>query len=57
LINAEIGPARERYNDLLANSAQIEEILRHGADKARRVSQLILAEVCDRVGIRNLARQ
>lgn len=52
LINEEIGEARERYNDLLARPADIEEILQKGAAKARAVSVPMLEKVREAVGIR-----
>ena len=53
-INAELAPARERYQELTARPAQIEEILRAGADKARREARQRLAQVRAAVGIRAL---
>ncbi|MFY9179757.1 MAG: tryptophan--tRNA ligase, partial [Venatoribacter sp.] len=55
LINDEIGEARERYNDLLARPADIEEILQKGATKARAISAPMLERVRDAVGIRAYA--
>ena len=53
-INEELAPARERYQELTAQPAQIEEILRAGADKARREARQRLAQVRAAVGIRAL---
>jgi tryptophanyl-tRNA synthetase len=55
LINAEIGEARERYNDLLARPADIEAELQKGAAKARAISQPLLERVREAVGIFKLA--
>jgi tryptophanyl-tRNA synthetase len=55
-INAEIAPAREEYERLVAHPAEIEALLQGGADKARAVSRPFLAEIRDRVGIRALTR-
>jgi tryptophanyl-tRNA synthetase len=55
-INAEIAPARAEYERLVANPREIEDVLRHGAEKARAVSRPFLAEIRDKVGIRPLAR-
>jgi tryptophanyl-tRNA synthetase len=55
-IDAEIAPARAEYERLLANPREIEDVLRHGAEKARAVSRPFLAEIRDKVGIRALAR-
>jgi tryptophanyl-tRNA synthetase len=55
-INAEIAPARAQYERLLANPREVEEMLRHGAEKARAMSRPFLAEIREKVGIRALAR-
>ena len=55
-INAEIAPVRAEYERLIANPREIEEVLRHGAERARAVSRPFLAQIRDRVGIRPLAR-
>ena len=55
LINEEIGAARERYNELMANGAAIEEELQKGAVKARRHASKVLAKVRKATGIRSLA--
>ncbi len=52
LVNGELGQARERYNDLLANPAAIEEKLQQGAEKARSFSSPLLAKCRKSVGIR-----
>ncbi|QQD21949.1 tryptophan--tRNA ligase [Oceanospirillaceae bacterium ASx5O] len=51
LINAEVGEARERYNDLLARPDDIEDMLQQGATKARAISQPLLEQVRRAVGI------
>lgn len=53
-LNAELAPKRERFNELMANPAQIEEILQAGAAKARQEARLLLGQVRDAVGIRRL---
>lgn len=53
-LNAELAPKRERFNELMANPAQIEEILQVGAAKARQEARLLLDQVRDAVGIRRL---
>jgi tryptophanyl-tRNA synthetase len=55
-VNAEIAPAREKYARLVANPREIEDVLQHGAAKARAVSRPFLAQIRDKVGIRALAR-
>lgn len=52
LINSEVGEARERYNELLANPAYIEEVLQAGAEKARRFATPMLEKCRKAVGIR-----
>ncbi len=51
LINAEVGEARERYNELLARPDDIEDMLQQGATKARAISQPLLEQVRRAVGI------
>lgn len=51
LINAEVGEARERYNELLARPDDIEDMLQQGAVKARAISQPLLEKVRRAVGI------
>ncbi|MDO4997781.1 MAG: tryptophan--tRNA ligase [Neisseria sp.] len=53
-LNEELAPKRERYQDLIANPAQIEEILQAGAARARVEARETLAKVRDAVGIRVL---
>lgn len=47
---------RERYNELMANPAQIEHALQHGAAKARQVAQEVLGRVRERLGMNTLKR-
>ena len=55
LVNAELAPARERYQALIDAPAEIEEILQAGGEKARAISQPLMDEVRRAVGIRPLA--
>jgi len=55
LVNAELAPARERYEALINAPAEIEEILQAGSEKARAISQPLMEEVRHAVGIRPLA--
>ncbi len=55
LVNAELAPARERYETLLNAPDEIEAILQTGAEKARAISQPFMDEVRKAVGIRPLA--
>jgi tryptophanyl-tRNA synthetase len=54
LIEAHVGPMRERYAQLVAHPEQIEEILQAGAAKARRVATPFLAELRRAVGLRTM---
>ena len=54
LIEAHVGPMRERYEHLMAHPEQIEEILLLGARKARAVATPFLAELRDAVGLRKM---
>ena len=53
LINGEIKDAREKYNELMANPALIEETLQKGAEKARVPAREMLLRLKDAVGLRN----
>lgn len=55
LINAEVGEARERYEDLMARPADIEAELQKGAIKARAVAAPLLEKIRESVGIFGLA--
>ena len=53
-LNQEIGPARQRYQELLAAPQHIESVLQEGARKARAKAAPFLAEIRRAVGIRPL---
>jgi tryptophanyl-tRNA synthetase len=55
LINEEIGGARERYEELMANGELIEQELQKGAVKARKYAGEVLAKVRKAIGIASLA--
>lgn len=55
-INAEIAPFRQRYNELMANPKELEEILQMGAEKARRESRKRMEKVRKAIGIKPLAK-
>ncbi len=57
LLDAELGEARERYHQLIARPADLEDILRAGAVKARAVATPFLAELREAVGLRSFASQ
>ena len=56
-IDREIGPLRERYQELIDNPAEIERVLQAGARKARAFATPFMAELREAVGLRNLAAQ
>ncbi len=51
-IDAEIGPMRARYDELMANPAEIELILQEGARKARSFSGPFMEKLRHAVGLR-----
>ncbi|MFT6955334.1 MAG: tryptophanyl-tRNA synthetase [Halieaceae bacterium] len=51
LINAELAPARDRYNELMDNPAEIEAVLQAGGLRAREESAALMAKVRQAVGI------
>lgn len=51
LIDAELSEARLRYNELMADSGHIEQVLLKGAERAREQSSNLLAKVRKAVGI------
>lgn len=53
LIEAELGPMRARYAELLADPEQIERILQQGAAKARAIAAPLLVELREAVGLRS----
>ncbi len=54
LVESKIAPARERYQALLANPAEVEAILMAGAAKVRLESAPFMARLRDAVGLRSL---
>ncbi len=54
LIEAHVGPMRERYAALMAHPEQIEEVLQVGAAKARAQAAPFLAELRHAVGLRRM---
>jgi len=55
LINGELAESRERYDELVAHPARIEEVLQDGARRARAFATPYLARIREAVGIRGLA--
>jgi tryptophanyl-tRNA synthetase len=56
-IDREIAPMRERHDALVNNPAELEKILRNGAEKARVLSKSFMAELRAAVGLRSLGSQ
>jgi tryptophanyl-tRNA synthetase len=54
-IDLEVAPLRERYEALMNDPAEIERVLLIGAEKARKLSRPLMAELRHAVGLRNLA--
>jgi tryptophanyl-tRNA synthetase len=54
-IDATVAPMRDRYDELVADPAQIERLLREGAAKARARATPFLDELREATGIRSLA--
>lgn len=52
VIDAEIAPAREKYEELLANRSQIDEILAEGNAKVKPKAEALLKELRKAVGVR-----
>jgi len=55
-INDRLGPARAEYERLVADPAEVERILKQGAERARSVSVPYLDKIRHAVGIRSLGR-
>ena len=53
-IEQALGPMRERYADLIAHPARIEETLLDGARKARAIAAPLLAQLREAVGLRRM---
>ncbi len=53
-IDREMAPMRERYTALMAAPDKMEDILRAGADKARKLATPFTAELRQAVGLRDL---
>lgn len=54
-LEADIAPMRERYEELMARPADIEDILREGARKARAIAGPKIAELRDAIGLRSMS--
>lgn len=54
LVNDTLAPARERYQALMEKPEVVEEVLQSGAERARRESGELMAQIRDAVGISRL---
>ncbi|MFW2422475.1 MAG: tryptophan--tRNA ligase [Porticoccaceae bacterium] len=54
LVNSQLAEPRERYQELIANPAEIEAVLQRGAERARAEAAPLLAKLRRAVGIRPL---
>jgi tryptophanyl-tRNA synthetase len=52
VLNGKLAPMRECYDALMAPGSELEELLAHGADKARKHTRPVLERVRDAIGIR-----
>jgi tryptophanyl-tRNA synthetase len=50
-LDAKFGPMRERYEALMAEGSELEELLAYGAEKARKHTRPVLERVRDAIGI------
>lgn len=55
-IDREVAPMREKYEALIANPAEIDRLLRAGAEKARTLATPFIRELRHAVGLRPLAQ-
>jgi tryptophanyl-tRNA synthetase len=53
-INAELAPARARYNELIGNPTEVERVLLRGAERARVLTRAIILKLRYAVGLRSL---
>ena len=57
MLDNELGESRERYQQLIERPADLEDILQHGAKKARAVATPFLNELREAVGLRSFVAQ
>lgn len=53
LLDTTFAPARERYNDLMADKKQIDAILEQGAQKARPMARKLLTKIRRKIGMQS----
>jgi tryptophanyl-tRNA synthetase len=51
LVNGELAPARERYQQLMDDPAHVEAVLQRGAERAREYSVPLMQKVREAIGI------
>ena len=51
VLNALLGPLRERYNALMETDSELDSLLKAGAEKARKRTVPVLAQVRHAIGI------
>ena len=51
MVNREISPMREKYNELMDNKEKIDEILIDGAKRVRPLAQKTLMSVKKAIGV------
>jgi tryptophanyl-tRNA synthetase len=51
VLDAALGPARERYDALMADTAQIDRVLADGAARARVIARATLSRVRAAIGV------
>ena len=51
VLDAKLGPMRERYNDLMNDKSQMDQIMKEGAEKAREHSMKLMHQVRKAIGI------
>ena len=54
LVNEQLKEPREKYLQFLENPAEVEAVLKQGAERARQSSSVLIADVRQAVGIRSL---
>lgn len=53
-LNNQLGPMRDKYDYFMSHPNEIEDILQHGAQKARKISYPFLQQIKHAIGIRTL---
>lgn len=54
-LDSHLAPARQKYEQLMADPAHVEQVLQKGAQRARSVATLFLLALRQAVGIRSLS--